>query len=288
MRMLVLALSGLLLVPHVAAAEQGARLSTETQMLPAISTYSVTLLSGGSTPFTSASGTFTEKSILTCDGWKIEQRLHVGFVQPPAADRRPILPVFLRSGSNMFESADGLTYQFEDRASMGGQTLPGHKGVARLTAPGQGGTVTYAEPAGRTLALPAGTLFPNAFAKAVLETAGSGHTIIKAIVFDGSMDVDKALLNMQAAIDDPREATFKPRVAPQSFQPVPEFSANLAWPVNVAAVPFGASASQPAIQQTYSLLTNGRPETIVLDFSEFQLRLDLTKLEIQQQPSCPP
>lgn len=268
------------------AADGGvARLATETHMVSALMTYNVTLVPAQGSPFVSGSGTLTERATHSCKGWASEQRLYVRFM-PPQQGVAPVQPVFLRSGSNSFESADGLTYAFEDKANLGGQMVVSHKGVAQLTAAGQAGKVTYADPASQTLELPAGTVFPSAFSSGLLTAAGDGQRRFSAVVFDGSMDPDKALLNMQAQIGTPRAAVFKSQGAQPVYQVTPDFNPALAWSVKVSGMQPASGAGQnadgvqqPVVQQTFSLLTNGRAETSVMDFGNFRLQLDLVKYE---------
>ncbi len=268
------------------AQQSSGRLRVDTSLHPSKVTYRVSLLSGtAQQQFASAEGSFTDKSVLSCEGWNVEQRLFVKFL-PPSKPGVATIPVYLRTGANNFESRDGLTYRFEDKTSMAGQVINSHKGSATLTGVGQAGTAVYTEPAGVTIELPAGTIFPVTYAQQLINAAGEGQPRYSARVFDGSMSAELGLIRMVTDISAPRAAVFKD---PEANKPTPglenEFTTELAWGMRTSM--FKGNDANPLFKQGFSMLPNGRSETMMMNFGQFSLRFDLVKYEEIPLPTCP-
>jgi len=258
-------------------------LRLETTLLPAISTYNVELVEGSTQQFVSGQGTFTDKSVLGCDGWNVEQRLSVSFM-PPIRPGVPVAtPVLLRSGSNTFEARNGLHYRFEDKTSLSGQATGSHKGEAILTEVGGTGTATYVEPAGRVVQLPAGTVFPSAFAFNVVRAAGQGERSYAATVFDGSLGAEAGPLKLRAVIGLPQVAKFGQSTEAAAGQQ----GTNLAWRVRIGVRGTEGQQARPLFEQGLSLMPNGRAEAMLMDYGEFKLRFTLAKFEPLEVPVCP-
>lgn len=275
-----------------AQAEQAnSRLVVQTTFQPALSTYRVTMVQGSNKQFASGEGSFTEKLSMGCDGWRTEQRLYVKFM-PVAAQTDPrVLPVYLRTGANTFESRDGLTYEFADKSSLGGNILSSHRGSATLSASGQAGTATYSEPAGQTVQLPAGTVFPTKFAYQLITAAGNGQSGLEALVFDGSMGAEFGVLKLSAAIGLPQNTTYKLDAPPANARingntSMDQFGTSLAWPVRINLYSAANPASGLLFQQGQSLMQNGRTEDMLMDFGQFKLRFELVKMQPLPMPAC--
>lgn len=292
--MRVLALALLLSLP-LAAAQAAAPanedtgrgfLTVEASLRPAISTYRVTLVPGTNDKFVSAEGSFTDKSAFACDGWRSEQRLFVQFT-PPTRPGVNTPPVFLRTGANIFEARNGLVYRFEDKSSMGGQILSSHKGEAILTTVGGRGTATFTDPPGKSIDLPAGTVFPINYASELVKRAGTGQTRYEATMFDGTMSAEAGVLRVITNIAKPRAAAFRSQQT-STYPDESNFNTQLAWPARTAIYKADeAQGTRPLFEQHASLLANGRAETLIMDFTQFKLRMELVKYEELPVPTCP-
>lgn len=283
MRFVFLVASCLCVLTGAANAANG-RISSEVSLEPAIATYSVSLFAP-TEAYATAEGVFTDKATRACDGWHVEQRLMVKLV-PVSKDVRPVVADFLRSGSNAYESQDGLTYSFEDKSTMRGEVISSHKGVATLTAVGQAGTAIYQDPANQQVALPAGTIFPTSFSEQLVHAAGNTDLKYGASVFDGSMGIENGALRMEAIIGDPRGSVFRLSQPGRSASREREYNTLLAWPVKVSISSLTATDGKPLTENLLSLLPNGRAETMIMDFGQFKLRFDLAKYEPISQPAC--
>lgn len=279
-------LAALVAAPALASGQGSAstnRLQVPTAVVPNKATYDV-FLDDGKGAFASARGTFTDVSQMSCTGWNVEQRLYVQFTPPAAFNGAPSVPVYLRLGANTFESADGLKYSFEDRMSMRNQILVSHKGEAVLKGPGQAGTATFTLPETRTMAIPAGTIFPFAYVRNLTAAAGQGTARYEAQVFDGSMALEYGIVKMQSVISNPMASRFKPAGQQVDQQ---DFNATLSWPVRINLMGAGADGQVKRIaQQGYTLMPNGRAEDMIMDFGQFSLRFVLSKIEELPVPPC--
>src|SRR5436853_1573107 len=110
----------------------------------------------GDAGVTGASGTMAYQWGEACDGWTVEQRyrLKMGYAESP--------DVSIASNFVTWEAKDGLRYRFNQKETRNGDENEETRGTAKLDGPGQGGTVDFEKPEGKSLKLPAGAVFPSA------------------------------------------------------------------------------------------------------------------------------
>ena len=138
--------------------------------------YDVTTLDHGK-PGGSSSGTYAYELKQTCEGgYVINQRMRLDSAGGggPAAEQQ----------SQMTESRDGRKLTFEHRTTVGGRQTDLTKGEATLDKDGPG-EARFTDPAGQTVALPAGTLFPVAIARETIRRALAGETGFDVLFFYG-------------------------------------------------------------------------------------------------------
>ncbi len=126
--------------------------------------YSVNALERGKPAGTA--GTYAFELRQTCDGYVINQRLRLELQTGRA-------PVVSEQQSQMTESRDGRRLQFDHRNTANGRVTSTFKGEALLGDDGRG-QGRYSEPAGQSVALPQGTLFPVGIARAAIRHAKAG------------------------------------------------------------------------------------------------------------------
>lgn len=117
-------------------------------------------------------GNYAYEVKITCDSYVITQRLRldVGGVT--------------EQQSQMTEGRDGRTLSFEHRSMVNGKQTSLVKGEAVLDDKGVG-QAHFSEPAGQTAALPAGTLFPIAIARATARHAKEADGGFDGLFFYG-------------------------------------------------------------------------------------------------------
>ncbi len=138
--------------------------------------YEVSALENGK-PGSGLQGTYAYELRQTCDGaYVIHQRLRL-----EAAGQRGAVT---EQQTQMTESKDGRSLRFEHRSLAGGKQTSLVKGEASLGDDGTG-EARFAEPAGQTVALPKGTMFPVAIARATIRQAQAGEHGFEGLFFFG-------------------------------------------------------------------------------------------------------
>ena len=136
------------------------------EMAPHRAVYAVSAIengkSTGNTP-----GTYAYELKLTCDGYIIHQRLRL----ESAGQRSAVVS---EQQTQMSESKDGKKLSFEHRSVTGGKQTSLIKGEAIMADDGTG-QARFSDPQNQTVALPAGTLFPVAIARATIRAAKAGE-----------------------------------------------------------------------------------------------------------------
>jgi hypothetical protein len=138
--------------------------------------YDVFLLQHGK-PAPDTIGNYAYEMKATCDGYAINQLLRLEIDRGRST-------VVTEQRSQMVESRDGKKLTFEHHAIVGGKDTDVMKGEATLDDSGSG-QARFTEPAGQSVALPAGTLFPIAIARATVQHAKAGDTSFDGLFFYG-------------------------------------------------------------------------------------------------------
>lgn len=146
------------------------------EFAPHRAVYAVTTLEKGK-PDGGGPGTYAFELKLTCDGYVVNQRLRLEI----AGGRAPVVS---EQQSQMTESRDGRKLSFEHRSTANGKQTGLFKGEAMLGDDGSG-QARFADPEGQTAALPAGTLFPVALARAAIRQAKANEGGLDALFFFG-------------------------------------------------------------------------------------------------------
>ncbi len=145
-------------------------------MAPHRAVYDVGSVENGK-PSGGTQGTYAYELKQTCDGYVIYQRLRL-----EASGQRSA--VVSEQQTQMTESKDGRKLTFEHRSVAGGKQTSLIKGEAVMSDDGTG-EARFADPAGQTVALPKGTLFPVAIARATIRAAKAGDNGFDALFFFG-------------------------------------------------------------------------------------------------------
>ncbi len=146
------------------------------EMAPHRAVYEVGAIENGK-PTGNTPGTYAYELKLTCDGYVIHQRLRL-----EAAGQRTA--VVSEQQTLMTESKDGRKLTFEHRSLTGGKQTSLIKGEAIMSDDGSG-QARFSDPENQTVALPAGTLFPIAIARATIRAAKAGENGLDALFFFG-------------------------------------------------------------------------------------------------------
>ncbi len=205
----------------------------------------------------------------SCDGWSVTQRMVMSFAYS-SGDTIDI-------GWNVvtWEAKDGLRYRFFVRNFEEGEVKEEFRGEARLDGPGRGGVAEYALPEGRTVALPAGTLFPTAHTLELLKRIEAGDPFFWATIFDGFNE--DGLSDINAVVTAPRETDAR------ASGRLPLLSAGPSSRVTLAFFDHAEQSAEPEQEQQFLVHMNGVVESITFDFGDFEV--DGTLKELKQLPS---
>lgn len=148
----------------------GAAPAKAQDFVPHKAAYAVTLRDHGK-PGAEVVGTYAYEMKAACDSYSITQRMRL---DAAGSDQQ----------SQMTESLDGRTLHFDHRAVVNGRQTSVVKGEAILDDKGAG-QAHFSEPEGHAVALPAGTLFPMAIARATVRHAKAKDGGFDALFFYG-------------------------------------------------------------------------------------------------------
>ncbi len=200
-----------------------------------------------------------------CSGWTISQRTHVRLIATGGQE------IEFGWTLNALEAKDGSRYRFFIRRLNSGQPPEDVQGSAQIIGPGRGGSARFAMPEEKTLALPAGTMFPTAHSLLLLEMAEQGEVSIGRAVFDGSGD--EGVFFVSAAVSE-----AVPAGAKLGFES-PILSDQKSWRMNLAYFSMDETVSEPEHEQALRIYANGVVDDLILDYGDFALRATLVSLE---------
>lgn len=207
-----------------------------------------------------------------CDGWASETRTTI-LVQHGTGEEVNTEWTFAN-----WESNDGLRYRYRLRNSRNGRVVEQIQGQASLEGAGEAGTATYSVPKGKSVPLPAGTLFPTQHLLALIVAGRAGKVHLSKIVFDGSsldnpFEVSAVIGRMTAK--DHKAMANRARLADME-----------AWRVRMAFFPVIGRESVPDFEISVTYRTDGIADRIKQDYGDFVLDLVLSEVETLTPDEC--
>jgi hypothetical protein len=225
---------------------------------------------------TAASGAMSYKFGDSCDGWIVENKTALTFAYSDGA------PVSTTWDFVTWESKDGLHYRFRVRSTKDGVVNEEIDGTADLDGKGKGGVAKFTLPEAKTLALPAGTLFPTEHTLRMIELAQHGEHLAERTLFDGT-GTDQTF-EVSAIIG---------KAAAQSTAKGPDLPginrlllASTSWPMQMAFFPDGSDDPEPDYEVGVRYYQNGVADDVLQSFGNFSLKGTLEKLEALPKPDC--
>lgn len=205
-----------------------------------------------------------------CDGWTIDQRFQVKFTYAEGEDMN------LVTSYATWEAKDGSAYRFNVRKLVNGEVDEELSGGATLDAKG-GGTVKYDKPDAHTVDLKPGTMFPTAHTLRVLRQAGTSENLFSVPVFDGAEAEGASPVNtIVGKVRTP--AALKVKDA--------DLLAAKAWQVSLAFFPINPGDSLPDYETNMVLQENGVVRSMLVDYGDFRVSMELETLERAIRPPC--
>lgn len=212
--------------------------------------------------------TFAWKDV--CDGWTIEQRFDVRFTYAEGEE------VAFDTNYVTWEAKDGQSYRFNVRKLTNGEVDEELRGEATLSG-AEGGKAVFTRPEAAEIELRAGTMFPTAHTMRLLETAAAGEPFFASPVFDGSEQ--EGATPVSAVVGKLKESEAAGKGGG-------DLRSDMAWPVHLAFFPSDPQAALPEYETSMLLQKNGIVQSMIIDYGDFQVEVNLETLEPMPQPNC--
>jgi hypothetical protein len=233
---------------------------------------------GNSAPVAARGRILYDFSGSACEGYKLEFRqvseLNNGEGQVTLTDLR----------TNTWEAADAKDYQFKSQNYLNNRLKERVDGEAVRDSSEV--AVKLSEPKETKLDLDHTIVFPTEHIRRIIAAARGGKTILQFPVYDGTESGDK-VYNTLTVIGRP--------VPPDAPAPADAAAGQQAlmglmrWPVTVSYFDqTGKNSEQlPAYAISFELYENGISRALLLDYNDFAIKGELSRLEIRDSKACP-
>jgi len=265
-----------LLLPALAslvagAAPATARMPRGAVLAPHQAIYTLSLETArASGKVTDAGGSMFLEIAESCDRWRTQQRIRLRI-----SDRRGRNTDIATSFTSS-EAKDGLSYRFNSQTTRDGKIAEDVRGRASLSRAGGAGVAVFSRPRQRRVPLPAGTLFPTAHMRLLIDSAKAGKKLVWRVVFDGATDDGPYEVN--ALIAHRADADTVPPRTPLANRPF--------WPMRVAYFSTDRGDAEPTFEISSGVQDNGVARTMTLDYGDFTLEATLAAIRELPKPRC--
>ena len=145
--------------------------------------------------------------------------------------------------------------------------------------------VSLKKPGAKTFALQAGINFPTEHIRRIIASAREGKTILELPVYDGSENGEKVYATM-SVIGQPIAPDVRKPTDAAAQEPA---LANLTrWPVTISYFDKSVSGGEqtPVYAIAFELYENGISRALTLDYNDFVVAGEMTKLEVKAVAAC--
>jgi hypothetical protein len=181
--------------------------------------------------------------------------------------------------SATFEDGDAKSFRFKVESKVDRGAVDDVDGRAAKSGDGAL-SVSLSRPRPSKLDLDQTVVFPTEHLKRIIEAARAGEKILEIKVFDGS-DTGQKVFQTLAVIGKETDAT----VSEQAAQ-VPQLQGARRWPVAISYFEGDKKDSQPNYVLAFDLYENGVSRALRLDYGDFVLSGEMTKLEFLPSKPC--
>ena len=178
-----------------------------------------------------------------------------------------------------YEDPAGRTFRFKLETRQNG--APAEQVDGRATRSDDGAlSVALERPKRAAFDVAKDVMFPTAHMLRVLDSARAGRPMFEAKVFDGTDSGEK--------VYDTLTVIGKPIVGvpAEKAAQTPELAALRRWPVAISYFEEGKKDSAPHYVLSFDLYENGVSRALKLDYGEFVLKGEMTKLEFLPVKAC--
>jgi len=262
------------LLPIAAVAASLALPAAAQELQPHRAVYSVSMLEKGK-PGMGPPGTYAFELKQTCDGYVINQRMRLEVEGSKGS-------VVSEQTSTMTESRDGRKLRFEHHSAANGKQTSLLRGDATLDDDGHGQAL-FSEPEGQSVALPKGTLFPNALTRATIQHAKAEDGGFDSLFFYGEKVKPPQSVNLVIGRVPKRLADFK---LPEGAESLAENRARIYYRGAFFEAEPKGQTGEAAYEMSSLMLDNGIELYGTHEEGEGGIEYRITRLEALPKPTC--
>jgi len=231
--------------------------------------YRLTLKSVQDQGVLAADGSMEYELTDACSGWSTSQHLVINLTDRDGRDTRMV------SDYATFETKDGTQLTFHSQQLTDQATTSRLSGTAQLDRSGGRGHADFAEPEKKRVALPPGTMLPNAHTRAILEGGAAGKRFLSMPLFDGTGA-------------DGAQDTF---VTIENWRPPlagkwPALARLPSGRVHVTFYDRDQTGELPDYETGMRYYDNGVADELEMDFGDFVMQGRLESLAVKPPPRC--
>ena len=230
--------------------------------------------SGGGKPLTDAHTVIAlDFSGSACDGYAMSFRQAMELTPSEG----PMRSSEMRSVT--FEDGEGRNFRFKVESTVDGQQGDDLDGRATRSQDGSI-SVSLERPQAKKTDLADTAIFPTDHIRHIVAAAKAGETTLAAKVFDGS---DSGIKVFETLTIIGRQAASQPQEAAAQ---APELKGMARWPVTISYFTVGKSEDAPDYVLSFDVYENGIARALKLDYGDFAMAGDVSKLEIMPAAAC--
>ncbi len=175
-----------------------------------------------------------------------------------------------------YESGDGRSFRFKTATLLNGKPTQSVDGTAEIAADGM--KIRLKEPKRDQIQGSSAVLFPSHHMRRLVEAARAGETTVSVQIFDGSDDGRK-IYDTLAIIG---RRSVAPAAGNDRDKPLREgeMASMPRWPVTLSYFTAGEGERTPIYTLSFDLYDNGVSGGLRLDYGDFAIAGDLTRLEM--------
>jgi hypothetical protein len=182
-----------------------------------------------------------------------------------------------------WEDAAAKSFRFNSQNFLNDKLENTVDGSAERTAADTG--VSLSKPGTKKFALQSGIIFPTEHVRRIIAAARDGKTILELPVFDGSENGEKVYETL---------SVIGSAIGPDAKKPTdaaaqePALATLTRWPVTISYFDKSASGGEqtPVYAIAFELYENGVSRALTLDYNDFVVSGEMTKIEIKPAAAC--
>ena len=262
----------------IASGRSGLADEAPVRLAPHRIVYELSLLSsGGARSIESARGRIAyEFTGDACEGYRLKYR------QVTMLDNAETGTKMSDLRTTNFESGDGRSFSFRNDTRIEGSPDGLVEGSAEHEA-GGALVVRLKKPKRQTFKLDPAAVFPNLQMRELISAARSGARFLPMKVFDGSDDghtVYDTLAIIGRRIDPAAQREIEAPARQEALAGMAR------WPVSISYFKPGREDRSPVYTLGFEMFDNGVSRALRLDYGDFALKGDISRLDLLPQSGC--